>query len=341
VSGIFEGAQPIYAEHGIATFPVGPDKKPAITHYQRVGLPGSHQLVTKHAHAGGLGFMSNASNRIAVLDYDSTDERGFADALDRYGDTPIKVRTASGKWHAYYRHNGERRRVRALGDSPIDILGDGGFAVAPPSVIPGKGTYQFVDGGLDDLSALPAMKNLPPWCYPKGKLIALDGFQSPLRGRREHDGRNEALYKAIGPPAREIHRRGGTREQLFALAMKHNAECEPMEVAEVNKVVGSVWNMTVEGRNFIGRPGAFIDTPDYERLLTVNQDALVLLLFLRLHQGIDATFWCTNSLAETFGWRRQRLAEARRALIEMEYLKPIRHAEKGRAAEFRWNPAMF
>jgi hypothetical protein len=31
MSGIFKGAQPIYAEHGIATFPVGPDKKPAIT----------------------------------------------------------------------------------------------------------------------------------------------------------------------------------------------------------------------------------------------------------------------------------------------------------------------
>jgi hypothetical protein len=28
MNGIFEGAQPVYAEHGIATFPVGADKKP-------------------------------------------------------------------------------------------------------------------------------------------------------------------------------------------------------------------------------------------------------------------------------------------------------------------------
>ena len=131
--------QPVYAEHGIATFPVGADKKPAITHYQRLGLRGSGQLVARHAHAIGLGFMSNARNRIAVLDYDDTDERGFADALNRHGDTPIKVRTASGKYHAYYRHNGERRLIRGLDASPIDVLGSGGFAVAPPSEIPDRG----------------------------------------------------------------------------------------------------------------------------------------------------------------------------------------------------------
>ena len=112
MKGVFEGAQPVYAEHGIATFPVGADKKPTITHYQRVGLRGSGQLVARHAHAIGLGFMSNARNRIAVLDYDDTNERGFADALNRHGDTPIKVKTASGRWHAYYRHNGERRMIR-------------------------------------------------------------------------------------------------------------------------------------------------------------------------------------------------------------------------------------
>ena len=167
VNGIFRGMQPVYAEHGIATFPVGADKKPAITHYQRLGLRGSGKLVPRHAHAIGLGFMSNARNRIAVLDYDDTDERGFADALSRHGDTPIKVKTASGKWHAYYRHNGERRLIRGLDASPIDILGSGGFAVAPPSEIPDKGSYEFIEGGLDDVDRLPVMRNLPPYVYGK------------------------------------------------------------------------------------------------------------------------------------------------------------------------------
>jgi hypothetical protein len=324
---------------------VGKNKKPAVTGYQRIGLPGSAQLAERHGGASMLGYMTNARNRISVLDYDDTSEDGFADALNRHGGTPLKIRTASGKFHAIYRSNGEIRKIRAFGKypdaPPVDILGIGGYVVAPPSEIPGKGTYQIIEGSLDDLDRLPAMQNLPADCYAGRKQIAAAGPQSPLRGMLEHDGRNEALYRAIGPPARDIHRRGGTREQLFALAMKHNAECEPMEVAEVDRIVDSVWKKTVEYKNYIGRPGVFIDLPDFMRLLTGNQDALTLLGFLRLHQGIDATFMCTNSLAETFGWRRQRLADARRALIELGYFKPMRQAGKGHPALFRWNPAMF
>ena len=47
-----------------------------------------------------------------MLDIDTTDERALADALIRHGDTPFITRTASGKFHALYRHNGERRRIR-------------------------------------------------------------------------------------------------------------------------------------------------------------------------------------------------------------------------------------
>jgi hypothetical protein len=100
VSGIFAGAQQEYAEHRIATFPVGTDKRPAITNYQRVGLRASEALAARYGNSSGLGFMTSARSRIAVLDVDSTDERIFADALSRYGDTPVKVQTGSGKFHA-------------------------------------------------------------------------------------------------------------------------------------------------------------------------------------------------------------------------------------------------
>ena len=213
--------------------------------------------------------------------------------------------------------------------------------MAPPSKVPDKGTYRFIEGSLDDLDRLPVMRNLPVRCYADSRQIEPDSFHSPLRGMREHDGRNNALFKAVGPAAREIHRRGGTREQLFALAMKHNAECQPMEVSEVNGIVDSVWSKTAEGKNFIGRPGVFIDTPDFMRLLIESQDALVLLQFLRLHQSINSTFMCTNTLADTFGWHRIRLANARRILIEHGYLKAVRQAGRGHPALFRWDPTMF
>ena len=47
MSGIFAKFQPRYAEQNVITFPVSPDKKPAIKHWQKVGLEGSAKLAEK------------------------------------------------------------------------------------------------------------------------------------------------------------------------------------------------------------------------------------------------------------------------------------------------------
>jgi hypothetical protein len=243
--------QPAYAEHRIATFPVRGDKVPAIRGYQKIGLRGSQQLALRFADADALGFMCGPRSRITVLDIDTSNETVLADALERHGRTPVVVRTASGKWHAYYRHNGERRRIRLWPDLAIDVLGARGFVIAPPSQT-ASGRYQFADGSLDDLDRLPIMSatatdNKPTATAPP------DG-PSPLRGLREHDGRNKTLFLAVGPPARDIFAAGGPRDALFELAVRHNREAsEPMAVEEVSKVVDSVWQMTCEGHNWIGQ----------------------------------------------------------------------------------------
>jgi hypothetical protein len=54
MSGIFSTWQPIYAEHGIATFPVGHAKKPGVRGWQRVGLKGSADLAAKFEDADAL-----------------------------------------------------------------------------------------------------------------------------------------------------------------------------------------------------------------------------------------------------------------------------------------------
>jgi hypothetical protein len=107
-----------------------------------------------------------------------------------------------------------------------------------------------------------------------------------LHGMREHDGRNNALFRAIGPIARDINLAGGTREQLLNIGQQLNAQCaEPMEDMEVNQIVDSVWGMTLDGHNFIGCPGVFMDITDLDRMIADDQDALLLLMFLRGHQS--------------------------------------------------------
>jgi hypothetical protein len=139
-----------YAAHGLPTVPLK-EKKPAVKHPQRFGLPGSSELSRKpnFADCSGIGFIAGARSKISVLDVDTTDERVLADALNRHGQMPL-VRTASGKWHAYYRHNGERRWIRPWPDRPIDLIG-GGLAVAPPTST-ARGSYE-----IDDLNRLPVI----------------------------------------------------------------------------------------------------------------------------------------------------------------------------------------
>src|SRR5262249_22517918 len=159
---------------------------------------------------------------------DTPDEKIAADAIGRHGQSAVVVRTASRKFHHLYRYNGERRRIRPWPDRPIDILGDNGFALAAPSEL-ATGSYEIIHGSLDDLDRLTPMREAPRAAgQPKSEPA------SPLQGMREHDGRNDALYLAIGPIARQIHQASGSLGDLLDVARKFNAQCaEPMENKEV------------------------------------------------------------------------------------------------------------
>jgi hypothetical protein len=332
--------QPAYAERGIATFPVRPNKVPAISGYQKIGLPGSQQLAFKFADAELFGFMCGPRSKLTILDIDSSNEAVLGHGIARYGITPIVVRTASGKWHAYYRHNGERRRIRPFPGLPIDVLGDGGFVIAPPSKT-ASGHYEFMDCSLDDLDRLPIMQpldepfELPAANSPSDNASSDNASASPLRGMREHDGRNTTLFRAIGPAARQLFAAGESRDALLELAMKHNGEAsEPMSAAEVNRVVDSVWRLTCEDRNWIGRGN---DRRKHElSLFKDDTDALYLLDYLRVTESISAQFWIANGLADNFGWALRRFTAARQRLVELGYVQQIRPPRQNHPAVFVW-----
>lgn len=336
--GVFQNAQPLWAAHGIPTFPVrmeGRNKKPAITGYQHIGLPGSAQLVARHGNASMLGFMTNARNRIAVLDFDSRDERGFADALVRHGDTPLKVRTASGKWHAYYRHNGELRDTRAFGKGsdapPIDILGIGGYVVAPGSVIPGTGTYEIIEGSLDEIHSLPDMRNLPLHVY--GKQDVVMSPETIPEGKR-----NDTLWRQCMREARRLN----SFDALLVSARTFNEACSPpLDDGDVVMITQSAWSYEEKGLNHFGQHGCSISAAEYDELMS-QPDGLVvvgLLSFLRRHQGPWAEFWCVNEgVAQKLKCPAKRVANARRRLVALGYIKPTKRAGRGSPALFVWPP---
>src|SRR5262245_23963518 len=158
MSGIFSTWQPIYAERGIATFPVGEGKRPTIRGWHKVGLGGSAELATKFKDADALGYVTGRRSNVTVLDIDTTDGKRAEDATRQHGQPAVAVRTASNKRHMLYRYNGESRRIRPWAGLPIDVLGDNGYALAAPSNL-AIGRYEIIHGHLDDLDRLKPMES--------------------------------------------------------------------------------------------------------------------------------------------------------------------------------------
>ena len=310
---MFANAQPLYAERGIATFPVTAAKRPAVRGYLKTGLNGSQALVAKFPNAPGLGFACSSRNGVVVLDVDIKDERVLTDALDRHGQTPLIARTASGKFHAYYQHSGERRRIRPWPGRQIDLLGTGGMAVVPPSKL-ARGDYRFIEGSLDNIRSLPALRNLE------------------LPSTATRGARNNQLWRHCMRNAHHVD----NFDDLLDVARTFNDDClPPMEDREVMATAQSAWGYTERGENRFGQFGAWLGFDDIAAMME-DQDAFFLLAYLRAENGPSARFWCTNGLAEKFGWYRQRMAYARNRLIELGYLKSIRQASQGQPAEFKW-----
>jgi hypothetical protein len=329
----FRDWQPRYAAHGVATFPVrvGNDAKvPAIRGWQRVGLPGSARLGQKFADADAFGFCPGRASGLTILDVDSKDERTLADALKRHGPTPIIVRSGSGNHQAWYRWNGEGRLVRPDRDPkwPIDILG-GGFVVAPPSHAV-KSNYQFIQGGLDDLDQLPHLREPPPNINGHSHLVTPPANECIGEGAR-----NRNLWEDCMRAAHNCD----DFDALLDVARTRNADfLPPLADSEVLKIVKSAWDYTQRGENRFGRPGVFFEAKEATDLICSDQDAFLLLAFLRANNGPVSTFMVANGLAKQFGWTRKRFAAARRRL-EGTYIKEVRWPTtfKGPAL-YRWVP---
>ena len=316
-NGIFARWQPRYAEHGIATFPVGEAKRPSIRGWQKVGLKGSAELANKFGDINALGYVTGRLSNITVLDIDSTDERIAGDAIRRHGQPAIVTRTASGKCHLLYRYNGERRRIRPWPELPIDVLGDNGYALAAPSKLV-TGSYEIIHGHFDDLASLKAMVGLED-------TQAIAPVPAKFSGMRQGDGRNRALWE-------RCMRTGAGRSFDGMLEIARNAnQCfkEPLMDAEVVKIAKSAWEHDAAGLNFFLRPRIMLDHDIFDQLAASFPDAILLWVRLERYHGGNDTFALANAMASGMGWGLPRWQKARDLLVKTGVIRCIKQGGHG------------
>jgi hypothetical protein len=187
-----------YAQLGFSVIPIRPrDKSPAVKWepYQ-TRKPTDAELAEwfGDGQAHNIGIVTGAISGVVVLDVDGSE--GQATIAGRELPPTPCVRTAKG-WHYYYKWPGRTVRNFASRLPGLDLRGDGGYVLAPPSVHPDGPRYEWAVG-LDVPLAAP-----PTWLLdlldtagpPPGK--SSDWLTRTLRGVAEGQ-RNDAATRIAG-----------------------------------------------------------------------------------------------------------------------------------------------
>ena len=95
-----------------------------------------------------VGILTGAVSGLVVLDVDA--QHQGLESLSRieaaWSALPptVECRTGGGGRHLYYRHPGGQVRNKAGLSPGIDLRGDGGYVVAPPSIHPSGSVYEWL-----------------------------------------------------------------------------------------------------------------------------------------------------------------------------------------------------
>lgn len=140
----------IYRGRGLSVFPVARDKKPLVKWdaYQ-ITPPDPDQVDEWWSRwlDANIGVATGIVSQLVVLDADGTEGVASLDALHVPRETWIsRTGRASGGLHVFFRHPGGCTIGNRAGLRPgLDVRGDGGYVILPPSVHASGRAYEWVN----------------------------------------------------------------------------------------------------------------------------------------------------------------------------------------------------
>jgi hypothetical protein len=247
-----------------------------------------------------VGIATGPESGLVVLDIDVDVDKGIdGEASLReleagHGDLPstIKAETGRGGWHILFQYPQDRPVKNSAGKvgAGIDVRGDGGYIVAPPSMHPNGNRYKWSTGhSPNDVDLAP----VPEW------LLALTGKASmttaasknaarkKLNGSKIQEGaRNDALYR-LGCSMRAK----GFAEPAIQAALKeeNRVSCDPpLDEDEVNQIALSVTNYD-PGKDSIddSRPQIRMVDGQIDRVVRETEQAILKSPDMEIYQFAD------------------------------------------------------
>lgn len=189
-----------------------------------------------------VGIVTGSVSRLVVLDFDGP---RAAQLLRTRVDLPrtATVRTGRG-FHVYYEHSGgeigNAARILAAGDSAVDVRGEGGYVVAPPSVHESGRIYSWAVPP-EEIIPLPAeIEELLLDHQAGGSPISTDsGNWWPQVAAGVPKGRRNDAAAQVGGYFARLTR--GDREAVSRALQLWNVHNDPpLPAAEISTVASSV-----------------------------------------------------------------------------------------------------
>lgn len=228
---------------GFRVFPVAPrGKKPLIKQWQRAATTDPEQVAhwwQKMPNAN-IGLATGKESGLFVLDRDGpAGNRSYAKLCCRELEATLQVRTGKGVHHyVLWPDDGtEIRNSAGRIAEGIDVRGEGGYVVAPPSVHPSGAVYKWLNWPAE----------LLPWTLPKPNGHAATLAAAASEALEEEGGRQEPIPEgqrndALTAEAGAMRARGLSTEVIkVALHAIDQELCNPpLDAAEVDAIASSV-----------------------------------------------------------------------------------------------------
>ena len=199
-----------------------------------------------------LAIATGAQSNLFVLDIDSDDgESNLAKLSQQHSELPpptTEVITSAGR-HLYFRHPGQRVPCAVKILPGIDVRGDGGYVLCPPSTHPSGRTYTW------SVDCAGSIADAPDWLVAfvtgraeQAKPPTPDYIWSSIIADTIPDGsRNATLTKICGHLLRRYVSAGLTFEIIKII---NTARCTPpLPAADIERICNSISGIELRRRN--------------------------------------------------------------------------------------------
>lgn len=227
-----------YVSKGFSVIPLKPkDKRPDIDTWKlfQTHKPTDDNLKVWFGNGSdnNIAIVTGEISDIAVVDFDSPESIEFS-KKNNFPITPL-VKTGKG-YHAYYHYKEGVRNFQKRDDLPgIDLRGDGGYVVAPPSIHESGKQYQWVEGkGLDDLP-LADLPEIVLAKRPEEKTPLKELYKGVPKGSR-----NDSLTRLVGSWVNDDLSFNECLENAYIWNSKNDP---PLSEREIERTVKSIFEV--------------------------------------------------------------------------------------------------